>query len=159
MTPTTNRGLLGCCSSLLCERPSSLAQTRAWHARVDHFLELSRPLIVPTFVALGFLASFAADQLNRGPALLPAAAFFALVGGWCSLSFARCREAHCVVIGTGYAGLAVAAVIGFVLDLRWTGPLWLASLALLAAGAVFEAAWTAGRGSNAVRRSETLEES
>ena len=157
MTPNTNRGLLSCCSSFLCERPSSLAQTRGWHARVDRFLEVSRPLVVPTFVALGFFASFAGDRLSSRQALLPAAAFFALVGGWCSLNFARCREAHCVVVGIGYGTLAGAALVGFAFDRHWTEKLWLAALAVLAAGAVFEAAWTAWRGSNAIRGDEPIE--
>lgn len=143
---------MACCRLLLCERPPSLVATRGWHRSGDRFLTVSRPLIVPAFVALGFLASFVADRLSARPALLPAAAFFALVAGWCSLNFVRCREAHCVVIGAGYSGLAIAAVVAFALDRHWTGPLWLTSFAVLAAGAVFEAAWLAWRGHTAVRR-------
>lgn len=151
VTTTGRRSPLAGCMSLLCERPPPLAQTRPWHRSSDRFLERSRPLIVPVFVALGFFASVAADQMPARPALLPAAAFFTLVGGWCGLNFARCREAHCVVTGAGYSGLAVAAFAAFILDQHWTGPLWAASLAVLAVAVVFQASWAAWRGSTAIK--------
>lgn len=160
MTETTNRRpVLEGCRSLLCERPPSLAPTRGWHMGVDRFLDLSRPLIWPIFLALGFLASITADQLSARAALLPAAVFFALVGGWCSLNFARCREAHCVVTGVGYGVLAVVAVVAFVLDQQWRGVLWLAALGVVVAGVVFEAAWVGWRGGKPVRRRLPLEQS
>lgn len=159
MTPTDrHRPIVPRCSFLLCGRPASLAETRRWHRSVERLLAFSRPLIVPIFVALGFLAAFAGNQLGARPALLPAAAFFALVGGWCNLNFVRCREAHCIVIGVGYSVLALAAIVAFVLDRHWAGPLWLASVIVLGAGVVFEAAWRAWRGGNAVRRRGSLEQ-
>jgi hypothetical protein len=66
----------------------------------------------------------------------------ALAGAWCGLNFWRCRHAHCMITGTGWAALAglafAEATIGR--SLIW-GDEQLIFLAVLAAGLVFEALW------------------
>jgi hypothetical protein len=102
-------------------------------------------------VLLGVLAGQVANVLPSGYAMLPAVVFFLAVGGWCSLNFARCREAHCLITGTGFGALAIAGLVALVLDEHWYDLLSLMILPVLVAAFVFEAAWTRRRGSNAVR--------
>ena len=148
------RSTFAACCVLLCERPPSLAATRGWHSRADRFLIGSRPLIVPVFVLLGFLASFAGSRIPERWSVLPLAVYFLTVGGWCSLNFARCREAHCAITGAGLTALAGAAFVAVGLGRDWRDPLWLAALGVLVAGFLFETIWTAAHGHNAVRQDD-----
>jgi hypothetical protein len=146
------------CCSLLSARPPSRAQTRDWHRAADRFLILSRSAVVPVFAALAFLASFAGNQLSGRAAGLPMVAYFLAVGSWCAVNFARCREAHCLITGIGFAALAAATAISAGLDRDWRGPLWIAALAVLAAGALFETGWTARHGRDAVGNRRAVEQ-
>ena len=77
-------------------------------------------------------------------------------GAWCSLNFWRCRHAHCLITGTGWLGLAgfafVEAGLGRSLIHGYEAPVF---LAILGAGLVFEAAWRATRGTNAMTSTRT----
>jgi Kef-type K+ transport system membrane component KefB len=72
-------------------------------------------------------------------------------GSWCALNFWRCRHAHCVVTGTGWLALGAFTLVeaGMGRSLI-SGDEGVAFLAVLAAGLVFECAWRASRGSNAI---------
>lgn len=150
MTETPSKLLSVCCAPLQA-RPPSLAQTRSWHCGADRFLTVTRPLIVPGVIGLGVGAAAIANALPSRYAMLPAAVFYAVAGGWCSLNFVRCREAHCLVTGVGFDALALAALAAAVLDRHWYNLLSLLIVPVLVGGVLFEATWTIRRGGNAVR--------
>lgn len=142
--------LAACCVSL-GSRPVALEPTRRWHAGADRFLLATRRWLVPVAVVLGVGAGQLADQLPSRYAMLPAVAYFLALGGWCSLNFARCREAHCLITGAGFDALAVAAVVAVGVDGHWYDLLSLMLLPVLFAGFAFEVVWTSRHGENAVR--------
>jgi len=109
---------------------------------------------VPGSILLGLLASFAEGWLDGRYVMLPATVVFIMVGNWCSLNFARCREAHCLITGAGFMLVGLVAIVAAVLDRDWSDALWLAALATLVGGVLFEAVWTAHHGGNALRRSD-----
>jgi hypothetical protein len=150
MTQTRSGRLAACCSPLAA-RPSSLEPTRGWHGAADRFLIATRPALIPAAVLLGVLAGQVADALPSRYAMLPALVFFLELGGWCGLNFARCREAHCLITGAAFGGLAIAALVAVGLDRNWYNLLSLMIVPVVFAAFVFEAAWQRRQGSNAVR--------
>jgi hypothetical protein len=74
-----------------------------------------------------------------------------LAGAWCAINLWRCGHAHCVVTSSGWLVLALftfyEAAIGRSLI---AGDEELVFVLILGAGVVFEWAWTAARGTNAV---------
>lgn len=118
-------------------------------SRYRHLLEpvvRGRPGIVVTVVVLSVAAGIG------GRAGVALAAVWVLVSGtYCLANFSCCREAHCVVTGTGWTalalvGLARASIPGG--GLGWFGvdALTLAYLAILGAGYAFESVVTARTG-------------
>lgn len=72
-------------------------------------------------------------------------------GSWCAVNFWRCRQAHCVVDGVGWLGLAVLAFVGAGLGHSLIGGHEQSVfLGVLVAALVFEGAWRLVRGTNAV---------
>jgi hypothetical protein len=141
--------LAGCCS-LRRSRPAALAPTRRWHASADRFLIATRPGVVPAAIVFGVLAGQVANELPSRYAMLPFVVYFLALGGWCSLNFARCREAHCLITGAGFDALAVTALVAVGFGRHWYNLLSLVIVPMLVAGIVFEAVWTSRQGSNAV---------
>jgi hypothetical protein len=106
--------------------------------------------------ALAFFAAVVV-LLNVGQ-FLPRRADLATVGlaavaagGWCTLNFWRCRQAHCALTGAGWLALAVftfaeatvgRSVIG--------GDEALVFLVVLGMGLVFETGWHVRRGTNSL---------
>jgi hypothetical protein len=142
--------LAGCCSPL-CSRPAALPSTRRWHGAADRCLIATRPAVVPAAILFGVLAGQIANELPSGYAMLPAVGYFLALGGWCSLNFARCREAHCLVTGAGFDALAVTALVAVGLGRDWYTLLSVLIVPVLVGGFVFEAVWTSRQGSNAIR--------
>jgi len=72
-------------------------------------------------------------------------------GGWCVLNFWRCRQAHCVIDGVGWLGLAFLAFAGAGIGHSVIGgyeqPVF---LGVLLAALAFEGVWRLARGTNAV---------
>src|SRR5690242_11518268 len=61
---------------------------------------------------------------------------------WCLVNFWRCREAHCIATGTGWAALAVLIAIELAAGRSFVlGSEGLVFLAILLAGLGFEALW------------------
>lgn len=70
---------------------------------------------------------------------------------WCGINFWRCRHAHCVVTTSGWSVLAVVSFAEAVLGRSLlAGDEQLIFLAVLVGGLLFECAWTAARGTNAL---------
>lgn len=144
------------CCVPLGSRPAALMPTRRWHAAADRFLIASRAWLIPAVLLLGIGAGQLADQLPSRYAMLPAAVYCLLLGGWCSLNFARCREAHCLITGAGFDALAIAALVAVGIDAHWYNLLSLLILPLLIAGVAFEVVWTRRHGENAVRSARNV---
>ena len=151
-----SRGALAeCCSAFASTRPSSLPQTRAWHHQADRFLAASRPSLVPLLIGLGLLASWLSKTLSGGLTMLPLAGFFFVAGGWCLLNFARSREAHCVVDGFGWTGLAIVSLAAAVAGLYAATPAWIAFVAILVVAILFEISWASTAGTTALTRTSS----
>jgi hypothetical protein len=150
-TALAPRARLAACCLPLGSRPAALAPTRRWHAAADRFLIATRVWLIPAALALGVGAGQVANQLPSRYAMLPAVVYFLILGGWCSLNFARCREAHCLITGVGFDALTIAALVAVIIDGHWYNLLSLLILPLLIAGFAFEVVWTRRHGENAVR--------
>src|SRR5262249_59591808 len=95
--------------------------------------------------------------------ILPARAYLAvdavafLAGGtWCALSFWRCRQAHCLLSGSGWLLLALLAAAEAGLGRSLIGgDEQLVFLGILAIGLIFQSAWYLVHRDNAVTPAQT----
>jgi hypothetical protein len=72
-------------------------------------------------------------------------------GGWCVLNFWQCRQAHCLIDGVGWLGLALLAFVEAGLGSSVIGGYeQLVFLGVLVAALAFEGVWYLARGTNAV---------
>lgn len=103
-----------------------------------------------SFVAIAFGVT-AATQLPGRPGLALGAVITLAASAYCLSNFRRCRAAHCIVSGAGWAALTlfefIEIAVGRSLIHREEG---LAFLAILVAAVCFEALWRAAYGTNAV---------
>lgn len=92
-----------------------------------------------------------APVLHSRPSLaLGAVATFA-ASGWCLINFWRCREAHCVVTGYGWAALGVLDVVEFALGRSVIrGDEGIVFVAILVVALAFECGWRARSGTTAL---------
>lgn len=145
------RLLADCCSAFASTAPDPLPQTHGWQVAADRFLAATRPQLTTSLVALGILASVVSDVLEGRQAMIPLGLYFLVAGGWCVLNFLRSREAHCVVTGFGWVGLAAAVPI-LTPDLGdWRNAAWMAFLLTLAVGIGLEAFWASTHNTTALR--------
>jgi len=81
---------------------------------------------------------------------------FLAAGSWCALNFWRCRQAHCLVTGSGWLLLALlaAAEAGFGHSLIG-GDEQLVFLAILVGGLGFECIWYLVHRDNAMTSART----
>jgi hypothetical protein len=132
-------------------RPADTALKR----RVDGMLPSSGlPLIIffAAVIALLNVGILLSARLDLAAVGLAAAA----AGSWCSMHYWRTRHAHCVITGAGWLALAAFSFVEAGLGRSLIhGDEGLGFLAVLAAGLVFEAAWYALHGTNAVASGPT----
>lgn len=123
--------------------------------RVDHLLPCTGWPAVAYFAAVIGLLGLAQTLPAPGYLVVDAAAFLA-GGSWCGLNFWRCRQAHCLLTGSGWLLLALftAAEAGRGRSLIG-GDEQLVFLAVLAIGLVFEAIWYLVHHNNAVTPAQT----
>ncbi len=50
--------------------------------------------------------------------------YFAVYGAYCLANFARCREAHCIITGLGWAVLAIVALVAAATQHNWLTQIW-----------------------------------
>lgn len=142
-------------AGILCSPPRLKADTDAKRV-IDR--------ILPTgawrcafFIAIAVGIS-AAGQLPTTPGLALGAATTLVASGYCLLNFWRCREAHCIISGTGWAalGLFEAAEIaaGHSLIHRNEGA---AFVAILVIAVAFETFWRRRHGTNALRTTDSYQ--
>src|SRR5207247_1266712 len=137
-----------------CSPPGLPADTPA-KRRVDRFLPRTGWPAVIYFAAVTGLLGLA--QILPAPAYLvvDAAAFLA-GGSWCALNFWRCRQAHCLLTGTGWLLLALLAAAEAGLGHSLIGgDEQLVFLAILAIGLGFDAIWYLVHRHNAVTPART----
>lgn len=106
------------------------------------------------FIAIAVGIS-AAGQLPTTPGLALGAATTLVASSYCLLNFWRCRQAHCIISGTGWAALGLFATaetaLGHSLIHRNEGA---AFVAILVIAVAFEAFWRTGHGTNALRATD-----
>jgi len=94
-----------------------------------------------------------APVLPTRPGLALGAVVTFLASVWCLTNFWRCREAHCVVSGYGWAALALLETVELALGRSFImGAEGLAFVAVLIVALIFECGWRARSGSSALIR-------
>lgn len=92
-----------------------------------------------------------APALPLRPGLVLALASTIAASSWCLVNFWRCREAHCVVSGVGWAALAALEVVELAVDRSFLfGSEGLFFIAILVVALVFEGFWRNRHGTNAI---------
>jgi hypothetical protein len=105
------------------------------------------------FFAAVAIAISVAPSLPREPGLAVDLVATVAASAWCLVNFWRCREAHCIVTGTGWAALAVLIAIELAVGRSFVlGSEGLVFLAILLVGLGFEALWRLRHGTNALVR-------
>jgi hypothetical protein len=135
---------------LFCSPPPMAADTRAKRI-ADRVLPTGRSQWV--FFAAVAIAIAAAPSLSREAGLALDLVATVAASAWCLVNFWRCREAHCIVTGTGWAALAILIAIELVVGRSYVlGSEGLVFLAILLVGVGFEALWRLRHGTNALVR-------
>jgi len=146
--PQTGQDKVGSSGGVWCSPPHLAGDTRAKRV-VDRVL----PTGVRRWVFFGAIAVgiSAATSLPLLPGLALGATVTLLASTYCLLNFWRCREAHCIVTGIGWAALAVfetaEIALGHSLLHRDES---LAFLIVLVGAVAFEALWRRRHGTNVV---------
>jgi hypothetical protein len=118
--------------------------------QVDRILPRTGVFCALYFLAVVALLSIAPHLPGRADLAVDGMAALA-AGSWCVVNFWRCRQAHCVVDGVGWLGLALLAFVGAGLGHSVIGGYEQSVfLGVLVAALAFEGVWCAVRGTNAV---------
>ena len=133
-----------------CSPPASPARTIFEHA-VDRYVAVANPFLRGCLVFL-VVGAVAVASVRLGPeaGLTLVAAYLIIHATHCLANFLRCREAHCIVTGTGWLVLAGVAAGGALTQQDVRSAVWDAFLAVTIAGFGFEFVWKAIRGSSAL---------
>lgn len=103
------------------------------------------------FFGAVFAAVSLAPNLSRRPGLALAAVATLAGSAWCLVNFWRCREAHCIVSGLGWAVLGALGLLetglGHSIIGGYGGAVF---IAVLVVAYIFEFVWRAVYGTNAV---------
>ena len=138
-----------CGSWLWCSPPSLPADTRAKRT-VDRLILRTGWRRCAFFIAVAGLWTIYGHVPDRAGLAVAAVASLA-PGGWCSVNFWRCRNAHCIVTGAGWLALDGLIIVETLLGHSLVGGFeGVAFLAILAAGVLFEAGWYLMHGTNAL---------
>lgn len=128
-----------------CKPPDRLPDDSRGKRFADRILP--RGLWMCLFFAAVAVAVFGAPHLPARPGLALEATATLAAGSYCLLNFWRCREAHCILSGSGWSALAlfefVELGLGRSLIDRAEG---LVFLVILAVAYGFEAWWRASHG-------------
>ena len=101
---------------------------------------------------LDAIGAWAATALSGSDgSLLLEAAFLLVAATYCLANFARCREAHCIVTGVGWAALAISSAVTVAAGRDVRDGARIAFLVIAVIGHGFEAVWTMFQGGNALR--------
>ncbi len=123
--------------------------------RSKHLVDRLQPTGASQWLFFAVVGAFviAAPLLPTRPGLA-AGALASLAGSaWCLANFWRCREAHCIVTGAGWAGLFFLQIIELAIGRSLVhGAESSLFVAVLVIGVVFECGWQGAFGTNAVRR-------
>ena len=146
-TPSTNGGRSRTIP-LVCSPPRLPANTRG--KRLADRLQ-------PTgagqwiFFAAVSLGISVAPVLPTRPGLALGAVVTLAASGWCLTNFWRCWEAHCIVSGLGWTSLGLLELVELALGRSIIkGDEGLVFVAVLVVALVFECAWSALSGTNAL---------
>lgn len=130
--------------------PEASPARNGFERMLDAYIGMTAPILRGCYSVLFAGAVFVASLLLGAPASLSlCAVYFLAFAAYCLANFARCREAHCVVTGSGWALVGAASLVGALLGRPSLGEVWIAFVAVAVLGHGFEGAWRAARGTNA----------
>ena len=134
-----------------CELPTP-PPTNARQRLADRYRDLTGPVFrMPLGVLVAIGVAVAAGRLPVRAGMALDALFLITIGIYCAANFWRCREAHCVVTGTGWTATGLAAIVAAVGGYAWNDLLWISFLAVWVVGVAFEFTVRRRTGSNALR--------
>ena len=140
---------------LTCSPPRLRADTRL--ARFADWIQPRGAWQYVYFAAVAIAIGIAPSLPTRAGLLLDAAATFA-GSAWCLVNLWRCREAHCLVTGFGWAALFVVEVAELAIGRSVTrGSDGLIFVAILIAAVCFEWGWQLRFGTNALKGTATTD--
>lgn len=135
--------MIGSCD-LPTPPPTTVGQRLA-----DRYRDLAGPVFrmpIGVLVAIGVAVAAGWLPVRAGMAL--DALFLLAIGVYCAANFWRCREAHCVITGTGWTAAGLAAMLAAVGGYAWNDALWIWFLIVWVVGLTFEFAVRRRTGSN-----------
>jgi len=118
---------------------------------MDRYIGLTAPVLRGCWAIPVVVGVFLLSRATGTAGLYISGLFFGAYSAYCLANFARCREAHCIVTGLGWGGLAIVALVAAALRLDWLGQVWDAFLVVFIAGHGFELIWAATRRTHALR--------
>ncbi len=130
--------------------PEALPARNGFERLLDAYTGMAAPILRGCYSLFFAGAVFLASLLSGAPAgLWLSTVYFLAFAAYCLANFARCREAHCVVTGSGWALVGAASLVGALLGWPSLGEVWIAFVVVAVLGHGFEGAWRAARGTNA----------
>ena len=123
-----------------------------------HVIDLVLPTGAAERVYFAMVAALviAAPFVPTRPGLAVGALAALAASTWCLANFWRCREAHCIVTGAGWAALFALEIVELVIGRSVLhGAESSAFAAILLIGLVFECGWQLAFGTNALTRDAT----
>ncbi len=131
--------------------PAPPTARNALERAMDDYVSFTAPVLrgcwaIPVGAGVFFLS-----RAIGGAGLFVAGLYFAAFSLYCLANFARCREAHCIITGTGWAILAVVAMVAGAMQLNWLIPVWDAFLIVAVVGHGFELIWATTRHTHVLR--------
>jgi hypothetical protein len=118
---------------------------------MDSYIGLTAPILRGCYAIPIAAAVFLMSAATGGAGLYLSSLYFVAYSTYCLANFARCREAHCIITGTGWGVLGVVGLVAAVMHLDWLHPIWNAFVIVAVAGHGFELLWAATRGTHLLR--------
>lgn len=138
------------CVGGTCAPPAAPPRT-SLERLLDTYTRFTAPFLRGCYALVLVVAvALTSFWLGASAGLWLVAGYIAAYAAYCLANFARCREAHCVVTGAGWAAVALAAAAGAVTGRPTLSEVWLAFALIALLGHGFEAIWRSARGTNAL---------
>lgn len=131
--------------------PAAAVARNAWEPTLDRYVGFTALVLRGCWaIPLALGVFFVSRTIGTGGLYL-SGLYFAVYGAYCLANFARCREAHCIITGLGWACLAIVAPVAAATQHDWLNQIWNAFVIVFIVGHGFELIWAATHHTHALR--------